>query len=84
MSEFKEWCNQQGSTAAPQKVEEEAALLEAAEELEEASLQSWPRKVKPDPSAYQRRMGQSSGDGVSHRSKELLCNRGPKPRTAIR
>jgi hypothetical protein len=36
MSEFKDWCNQQGLAAALKKAEKEAALLEAAEELEGA------------------------------------------------
>ena len=36
MSEFKEWCNRQGLAAALEKAEEEAALLVAAEKLEDA------------------------------------------------
>jgi hypothetical protein len=36
MSEFREWCNGQGLTTALEKAEEEAALLVAAEELEDA------------------------------------------------
>ena len=36
MSEFRDWCNRQGLATALEKAEEEAALLVAAEELEEA------------------------------------------------
>jgi hypothetical protein len=36
MSEFQEWCNQQGLASDLEKAEKEAALLEAAEELENA------------------------------------------------
>jgi hypothetical protein len=36
MSEFKEWCNRQGLATALEKAEKEAAMLVAAEELEEA------------------------------------------------
>ena len=35
MSEFREWCNQQGLGAALEEAEKEAAVLEAAEELED-------------------------------------------------
>ena len=35
MSEFKEWCNRQGLATALEEAEKEAALLEAAEELED-------------------------------------------------
>jgi hypothetical protein len=36
MSEFREWCNRQGLATALEKAEKEAALVEAAEELEDA------------------------------------------------
>jgi hypothetical protein len=36
MAEFSAWCNQQGLATALEKAEKEAALLEAAEELEDA------------------------------------------------
>jgi hypothetical protein len=36
MSEFREWCNGQGWATALEEAEKEAALLEAAEELEDA------------------------------------------------
>jgi hypothetical protein len=36
MSEFRDWCNRQGLAVTLQKAEKEAALLEAAEELEDA------------------------------------------------
>jgi hypothetical protein len=36
MSEFRDWCSQQGLDTALEKAEDEAALLEAAEELEDA------------------------------------------------
>jgi hypothetical protein len=36
MSEFKDWCNKQGLATALKEAEKEAALLEAAEELEDA------------------------------------------------
>jgi hypothetical protein len=34
MSEFRDWCNRQGLATALEKAEEEAVVLEAAEELE--------------------------------------------------
>jgi len=36
MSEFKDWCNQQGLAATLEEAEKEAALLEAADELEDS------------------------------------------------
>jgi hypothetical protein len=36
MSEFQDWCNQQGLRFDLEKAEKEAALLEAADELEDA------------------------------------------------
>ncbi len=36
MSEFEDWCNQQGLASDLKKAEKEAALSEAAEELEDA------------------------------------------------
>jgi hypothetical protein len=36
MSEFRDWCNQQGLATALEKAEKEAEMLEAAEELEDA------------------------------------------------
>lgn len=36
MSEFEDWCNQQGFASDLEKAEKEAALSEAAEELEDA------------------------------------------------
>ena len=36
MSEFEDWCNQQGLASDLEKAEKEATLLEAAEELEDA------------------------------------------------
>jgi hypothetical protein len=36
MSEFRDWCNRQGLANALEEAEEEAALLEAADELEDA------------------------------------------------
>src|SRR3989442_7389195 len=36
MSEFKDWCSQQGLAAALEEAEKEAALLEAADELEDS------------------------------------------------
>ena len=36
MLEFRKWCNQQGLDTALEKAEEEAAVLDAAEELEDA------------------------------------------------
>jgi hypothetical protein len=36
ISEFRDWCNRQGLAIALEKAEEEAALLVAAEELEDA------------------------------------------------
>ncbi len=39
MSEFEDWCNQQGLASHLEKAEKEAALLEAAEELEDAFVE---------------------------------------------
>jgi hypothetical protein len=36
MSEFEDWCNQQGLASDLKKAEKEAAILEAADELEDA------------------------------------------------
>jgi hypothetical protein len=36
MSEFRDWCSRQGLATALEKAEKEAALVEAAEELEDA------------------------------------------------
>ena len=39
VSEFKDWCNQQGLASDLEKAEKEAALAEAAEELEDAFVE---------------------------------------------